>query len=123
MDRPPKTKQEIEAEESEAEHKKLVESGKFDAIPIKLLNVGDVVAIRGNATIHEVFEINEKNAVVGYNHPTEGWLRPRKRLPLSDIRDATGYLNARLEQEGAAHRYEIRVEGRTMKARPRGTDN
>ena len=50
-----------------AEHNSLVESGGFDAIPIRPIKVGDMVAIRENNLIHQVFEVRDNEAVVGYD--------------------------------------------------------
>ena len=103
------------------EHKQFVDSGRFDAIPVKPIMVGDMVATRGDNLIYEVYQVNATEAIIGYD--PQGKKSIRKTVPLDDIRDGEGYQNALLGQRGLGHVLEIKVKGRKSKIQYKGTDN
>lgn len=104
--------EEAKQERWKAEHTHLVESGKFDAPPRRPIKVGDMVAIKENNLIYQVYEVQETEAVVGYDLDDE---HVRKTVPLNDIRDGAAYQNALLEQRGLGHIYKTTVEGNVSK--------
>lgn len=93
------------------EHKQLVESGEFDKLPQPSIQPGDVVAVKNNHLIHEVFDVVGDTVIVGYNK--KDGEEVRDTLLISDVRGAEDYQNLLIKNKGIGHLRRVTVKGKT----------
>lgn len=92
------------------EHTDFVNSGEFDKIPPpSTLAPGDIVAIRANDLIHQVYDVISDQVIVGYDKDEE---QVRLTLPLADIKEAGAFQTALLKFKGV-HNGKVMVDGTT----------
>lgn len=106
-----KSARQVAAEDNQlARHRELVASGDFDRIPISQPTVRDMVAVRMNDLVHEVYELRDDSVVVGYDFKRES---VRRTIPYADIRGAADYQTVLLKYSGfQPGRYRVEVDGR-----------
>ncbi|MFC1625967.1 hypothetical protein ACFL1Q_02925 [Patescibacteria group bacterium] len=108
-------------EQWEKEHRQLVESGEFDKLPQPSIKPRDVVAVRKNGLIHEVFDVTGDSILVGYNKKNGEEIRDV--LPISDVKGAEEYQNLLIRNRGMGHLRRVTVEGRTARLQDKTKDN
>jgi hypothetical protein len=93
------------------EHLAMVGAGLFDKIPQREVEPGEMVAVRSDNLIRQVYDVLGRTAIVGYDTEDE---QVRDSVNLDDIRDAEGYQNALLQWRGMGG-LKVTVEGSTTK--------
>lgn len=97
----------------EREHRELVDSGEFDNLPKPSITPGDVVAVRNNNLIHQVYDVIGNSVIVGYDK-SDGE-EVREIVSIDDIKGAKDYQNLLLRKRGLGKQLGVTVEERTAK--------
>jgi hypothetical protein len=106
------------------EHKRLVESGMFDELPQPSLEPGDIVAVRANNIIHQVYDVVGDTAVVGFDRQKGDQVeRVRESVPIADVKSAEDYQNLIFRSRGLGGAYYVTVEGTETTLWDRTRDN